>query len=260
MAKQEAKYAIEAMKKYKSSCPIAYDLEYDSIRYARTKGVEINKSLATAMAKAFLEEVENAGYIPILYTNNDYEKNYFDMDQFNCHIWYARYKDSISTTEKDHASIWQKSSTGKVSGISGNVDINEFYTDFEQSEVVEEDKQKVVCNINILNFQKAANNDEYRDENGNKLVEDGIDGTNTQYVRKQIVLKAKKTDKGYVVGSKGFVAEWWQTRLNEMGFGTGVDGLYGKSSRSDTISMQEMFNLDVDGVAGYNSLSTAFYN
>ncbi|MFA9377477.1 MAG: GH25 family lysozyme [Lachnotalea sp.] len=256
MAKQEAKYAIAAVSKYKTICPIAYDLEYDSIRYARLKGIEITKDLATAMAKAFLEEVESAGYIPILYTNNDYEINYFDMDQFTCHVWYARYKSSISSTEKEHASIWQKSSKGSIPGINGYVDINEFYTDFEQSETIIDENQEVNCNINILNFQKASNND----NNGNKLVEDGIDGPKTQWVRKKINLKAKSMEKGYLTGSTGEVVVWWQTRLNEMGFPTKIDGLFGKSSRNNTLKMQKKYNLYIDGIAGYNSISTAFYN
>lgn len=260
MARQEAKYAIDAVKKYKSICPIAYDLEYDSTRYARTKGIEITKDLATAMAKAFLEEIKNNGYIPILYTNNDYEKNYFDMEQFDCNIWYARYKAAISDSEKNHASIWQKSCTGKVIGISGNVDINEFYTDFNQCESNSEEKKQITCNINILNFQKAANADGYKDENGNKLVEDGVDGTHTQYVRKSINLKAKYTVVGYKTGSTGTVVEWWQKRLSEMGFDTYVDGKYANNSRITTLQMQKKFNLMKDGITGYDTISTAFYN
>ena len=41
--------------------------------------------------------------------------------------------------------------------------MNKFYTDFEVSVPA---KQKPLCNINIQNFQQAANADGYRDENG----------------------------------------------------------------------------------------------
>lgn len=260
MARQEAKYAIEAVKKYKSICPIAYDLEYDSVRYARTKGVEITKALATEMAKIFLEEVENAGYIPILYTNNVYEMNYFDMEQFKCDIWYARYKSNISSKEKEHASIWQKSNTGKVPGISGKVDINEFYLELEQLEAETDESNYNIININILNFQKAANKDGYLDESGNALIEDGMDGVNTKYVRNLIQLKAKSTIIGYLTGSSGDVVSWWQTRLNEMDFSTSIDGKYAKDSRKKTIQLQKKYNLKTDGVVGFNSITTAFYN
>lgn len=265
MVKKEAEYAVDAAKKYWSKCPIAFDLEYDSIRYARTKGVEITKDLATKMAITFLKVVKENGFIPILYTNDDYTKNYFDVNKIKesvggkVYVWYARYRNSISNSERELADIWQKSSTGKVLGISGNVDINEFYVDFEQSEIAEDNKKEVKCNINILKFQKAANADGYKDENGNKLVEDGIDGTKTQYVRKQIVLKALKTSTGFKVGSTGNVVEWWQTRLNELGFITEIDNKYGRESREKTLQLQKKYNLQEDGMAGYNSISTAFY-
>jgi GH25 family lysozyme M1 (1,4-beta-N-acetylmuramidase) len=261
MARQEAKYAIEAIKKYKSVCPVAYDLEYDSVRYARTKGVEITRSLATDMAKAFLEEVENASYFPILYTNYDYEKNYFDMNQLNCDIWYARYRSSISAAEKEHASIWQKSNTGKVPGITDNVDINEFYIDFDNLDAETEDEIEIISNINILNFQKAANTDGYRDAKGRKLAEDGIDGVNTRYVHKNVILKARRTLLFfYRTGSTGELVIWWQSRLNEMGFITRIDGKFGRDSRKKTRQMQKKYNLKIDGIAGYNSISAAFYN
>lgn len=260
MAVSEAKYAINAVKKYRSTCPIAYDLEYDSVRYARINGVEISRNLATEMAKAFLEEIKGAGYIPIIYTNNDYVKNYFDMDQLNYHVWYARYKNTIPDAEKNNVAIWQKSNTGKVTGISGYVDINEFYVDFEQLEASVEEKDDIAPNINILNFQKAANEDGYRDENNIKLVEDGIDGAKTQYVRKKILLKAKYENNKYKTGSTGEVVKWWQTRLNEMGFVASIDGKFGKQSRIKTFAMQKKYNLKKDGIVGYNSISTIFYN
>ena len=80
MARQEARFAIEAVRKYRSRCLIAYDLEYDSVRYARTNGVHIDRELATEMARVFCEEVASAGYIPVLYSNKDYLKNYFGLD------------------------------------------------------------------------------------------------------------------------------------------------------------------------------------
>lgn len=259
MARNEALYAIQAIRKYKNTCPIAYDFEYDSVRYARTKGIEISKSLSTQMAKVFLEEVKNAGFIPVLYTNNDYMKNYFNMNEFSCDIWYARYKSTLTLEEKELASIWQKSSTGKVNGIKGNVDINEFYKSFESDIEDTEVQPEKTININIMNFQKSANIDGYKDQDGKKLVEDGIDGIKTRYVRKKILLRAKNIDSKYVTGSTGELVIWWQTRLNEMDYSTKIDGKFGKDTRRRTLQMQKKYNLVADGIAGYNTISSAFY-
>lgn len=264
MSAQEAQSCIAQAKKYWKSCPIAFDLEYDSIRYARTKGVNIDKQLATDMAVAFLKEVKEAGYIPVLYTNRDYLDNYFDIQKITeevgkVYVWYARYTSGLSTSESEAADIWQYSSKGTVPGISGKADMNHFYTDFaEQEETV---KPAVVCNINILNFQKAANADGYRDAQGRKLAEDGIDGMNTQYVRRQILLKAKKKGTLWKADSTGEVVRWWQTRCNEiLGHSQEVDGKFGRTARSETMEVQKLLSLKVDGVAGYNSLQAAFYN
>lgn len=262
MAAKEAQYCIAQAKKYWTSCPIAFDLEYDSIRYARTKGVNIGKQLATDMAIAFLKEVKAAGYIPVLYTNRDYLKNYFDMSRITkevgtVYVWFALYSNTLPALEEAVADIWQYTSKGKVPGISGNVDLNNFYTAFTTKPAQREDN----CNINILNFQKAANADGYLDAKGRKLTEDGKDGTNTQYVRKKVCLQAKRAGLTYKVGSTGEVVRWWQGRCNEiLGHSQTVDGKYGGTARKETIELQKHLNLKADGVAGYNSIQAAFYN
>lgn len=264
MAVAEAEFCITQAKKYWSKCPIAFDFEYDSVNYARKRGVNVTKQLATDMAIAFLQKVKAAGYLPVIYTNKDYLNKYFDMNRIvktlgKVYVWYARYTSSLSTVEIDLADIWQYTSSGVVPGINGKCDINIFYTDFEMVSVPA--KRDESCNINIQNFQKAANADGYRDAYGRKLTEDGKDGKNTQYVRKQICLQAKRVGLTYKVGSNGEVVRWWQTRCNEiLGSNQDTDGRYGKTARTETIKLQKKLNLTADGKAGYNSLQAAFYN
>ena len=263
MAVAEAEFCIAQAKKYWEKCPIAFDFEYDSVNYARKKGINVTRQLATDMAIAFLSKVKEAGYIPVIYTNKDYLNKYFDMDRIvkalgKVYVWYARYSSSLSASEIDLADIWQYTSSGAVPGISGKCDINIFYTDFES--VVPAQREET-CNINIKNFQRAANADGYLDAQGRKLVEDGKDGVNTQYVRKQITIKAKQVDKAWKVGSTGEVVKWWQTRCNEiLGHSQKVDGKYGSKSRTETMAVQKRLNLKVDGIAGYNSIQSVFYN
>lgn len=264
MAKAEATYAIAQARKYWKKCPIAFDFEYDSVNYARKNGVNITKTLCTDMAIAFLREVKVAGYVPVIYTNKDYLSRYFDMNRIvaalgTVYVWYARYKSSISDTELEVADIWQYTSSGSIPGVNGRVDMNKFYTDFTDEQIKVEREESV--NINILEFQKAANADGYRDASGNKLKEDGLDGPKTQYVRGKIALKAKKVLLIWKVGSKGAVVKWWQRRCNEiLGHSQKEDGLYGSTSRKESMELQKKLNLTVDGVAGYNSIQAVFYN
>ncbi len=264
MAKAEGEYAVAAAGKYWDKCPIAFDLEYDTVAYARKNGVEITKALATRMAIAFLRVVVDAGYIPVLYTNKDYKENVFDLPliqknfQQKIYIWYARYTKNLNSEENALADIWQKSSTGKVDGINGNVDINEFYTTF--TDVQPKAVNETVKNINILDFQKAANIDGFRDMNGAVLKEDGIDGPKTQYVRRVVNLQAKKAVVGYKTGTSGYLVTWWQKRLGELGFTTKMDGSFGADTRKQTIEFQKKYQLKADGIAGYNSITTMLMN
>ena len=122
MAKREAKYCIDAIKPYKISLPVFFDWEYDSMKYAKKNGVTPSRKAITDMTKVFCQAVKDAGYTAGYYLNEDYKKNHYDVTQLDNYIeWYARYSSKMNTTG---AAIWQYSDAGKVSGISGNCDMN----------------------------------------------------------------------------------------------------------------------------------------
>lgn len=265
MATAEAEYAIAQAAKYWIICAIAFDFEYDSVLYARKRGFNLTRQTVTDMAIAFLKTVKQAGQIPVIYTNRDYLRNYFDMDRIvaelgEVYVWYARYTSKLSESEIGVADIWQYTSSGKIPGVSGKVDLNRFYKKLTCVPIPVEHREET-CNINILDFQHAANLDGYQDADGNPLKEDGKDGPKTQFVRKQINLKAKHIGILWRTGSTGAVVEWWQRRCNEiLGHDQEEDGKYGKMARSETLELQKKLNLVTDGIAGYDSLQMAFYN
>ena len=261
MAKNEGIFAVRHAKKYWDRCPVAFDFEYDSVNYCRKNGISVTKQLATQFALAFLTEVSNAGFCPVLYLNQDYWSNYFNVDTLkasipNLKIWYAYWANKLPKT----VDIWQYSSKGKVAGINGNVDMDEWF------ESMEDDYKPApyvpTTNINIRSFQRAANLDGYSEQVlGEELVEDGIDGPKTQAVRKVILLQAQKNRSGnWVVYSTGECVRWVQKRLTEMGIDCGgVDGYFGAKTRSGVIQYQKTTGLATDGIAGYNTLTRLFY-
>ena len=133
MAYMEGCYAANAVKNKfgDRQIPIAFDLEYDSVTYAAKKGVKIGRAEATLFAIRFLTAVKEFGYRPMLYTNIDYIRNYFDLGVIRAAIpdlllWVACW----GSEPKDYnMAVWQYSSKGSVAGIIGNVDMDEVYVD-----------------------------------------------------------------------------------------------------------------------------------
>ena len=74
----------------------------------------------------FCNRIKEAGYTPGVYANYNWWTNYLtaaDYDGWD--RWIARYASSTGYTKE--YSMWQYTSSGSVSGISGNVDLNYWY-------------------------------------------------------------------------------------------------------------------------------------
>lgn len=113
----EAQHILRLVKGYKLSYPIYLDLEEPGTQAG-----------AVERAKRFGDMIESAGYWCGIYANLNWWNNYLPgLDRFT--KWIAQYNSKCDYTgaNKD---IWQYSSTGRVAGIAGDVDMNECYRDF----------------------------------------------------------------------------------------------------------------------------------
>lgn len=127
MARREADYCIEAVERYEVNYPVCFDFEYASVDYARDNGVTITKALASELVTAFCSRVEELGYFAMYYSNLDFLNRMFDSSLREKYaLWYAQY---ASVPSISGIAIWQYSSSGRISGISGNVDQNIAYYD-----------------------------------------------------------------------------------------------------------------------------------
>ena len=125
-AKGQADFAIRIANEYKQYVKfIALDLEEDSERYAKRVGKIPNWGKCAII---FLQRIKAAGYTPVIYTNVDWMQNklggYNNMKAYK--IWFAG---PDAKAPKYDASIWQYNWTGKISGITGNVDLDYLYDD-----------------------------------------------------------------------------------------------------------------------------------
>lgn len=96
-------------------------------------GAKCTKDSNTDYVKAFCTMLERYGYFVGIYASDiSGFKEQLNKDELTRWSWWvARYgKKPQYAIDKDNFKMWQKSSTGKINGINGNVDISECYTDF----------------------------------------------------------------------------------------------------------------------------------
>lgn len=118
-----AKMAIATVGNYKDKITMGVwaDYEYDSDKYAER---QLSKAERTAWVKAFCDYMIDKGFDCGVYANPDYLDNKFSNKLNEYKLWIARYTNDESKVTGYKPYMWQYSSTGKVNGINGNVDLN----------------------------------------------------------------------------------------------------------------------------------------
>jgi len=124
--KREAAFVIQQLAQYKGRIlyPIAFDIEDNS-------QAGLGRNTLTAMVTAFCSALEAAGYYASFYCNLNWAKNMLDMSVLaRFDFWLAQWA-SAPTYSGHGFNMWQSSSKGAVAGISGNVDMDTAFVDFE---------------------------------------------------------------------------------------------------------------------------------
>lgn len=120
-ARQEAEVCLTVIKPYKDmiTLPVFFDQEYEPAILAA------GNNIRTECCVAFIKAIEAAGYKAGLYGSQDWLDNKIDDSQIpaTATVWVAQYRSEC--TYKGRYTIWQYTSSGKVDGISGRVDLNE---------------------------------------------------------------------------------------------------------------------------------------
>ena len=121
-AKKEAKFLIKTISPYKITYPVVLDIEEQS-------QANLGKETLTKIAKAFLDEINAAGYYAMLYSNKSWLTTYFDMSKLSGYeVWLAQWN-TVPTYTGDFG-MWQYTCKGIVSGIDGYVDLNLSYKNY----------------------------------------------------------------------------------------------------------------------------------
>ena len=121
-AKQDAALCLDYIKGKTFEFPIYFDLEWQKA-FAR------GRMICSEMVKTFCNALENAGYWAGLYISRSPLQQYISTDVAKRYaLWVAEYGSRCNYGGT--YGMWQYSSTGKVNGISGNVDMDICYVDY----------------------------------------------------------------------------------------------------------------------------------
>lgn len=165
-AMEEAKQVVALLQSYGlQNTMIWWDVEDQATQRP------LGKTVLTACIKAAQAVIEAAGYRFGIYTGlYVYNERWFDFDQFAAvPLWVARYPSSkvvmfgTDPNEKYLPAVgraiwgWQYSSTGRVAGINGNVDLDICYQDpAEEQEPQAEPGTFWLCSIADVGTQEVA--------------------------------------------------------------------------------------------------------
>lgn len=120
-AVEEASMVLSLCKDYDITYPIFIDTEGAG---GEGRADNLDKKTRTAVCQAFCETIRSAGYEAGVYASKNWFNNNLDTSILtdDIYIWLAEYGDAVTYDGKYH--IWQYTSSGRVLGIEGRVDLN----------------------------------------------------------------------------------------------------------------------------------------
>lgn len=121
-AKSEAEHVLRLIEGHTLNFPIYLDVE-DKVQQ------DLSSSQLSQIINTFTSAIISEGYECGIYANLNWWTNHIDStiaDNQNFFKWVAQYNNA-GTTYTGIYQMWQCTSTGSVSGISGNVDLNFWY-------------------------------------------------------------------------------------------------------------------------------------
>ena len=125
---EEAQFCLDELSGYSLEMPVVFDLEGGANSAYRTYGM--STSTAVKMVSAFCDTIENGGYKSMYYSYAKFLAEHQGMvaQLEDYDLWMAMYYRVPFFPY--NFKIWQYSSTGSVSGISGGVDMNMMFLDY----------------------------------------------------------------------------------------------------------------------------------
>ena len=224
---------------------------------AITKANVKSKILAarTEVVKAFCQKVASYGKEAGVYASESWFQNNLDYNQVKQYkIWCAKYgtNDGNAQTKPalEKVDMWQYTSKGTVSGVSGNLDLSECYFEIKRETTVSapqpvQSSSKYIENERVGKYQHAANIGFDLVGTSLELAEDCKFGPKSQNIAKTHLIY-------YGIQGCPTAVKWWQGVI-----GAKIDGKFKDETLRLTRAWQRAHGLVADGVVGLATVTEA---
>ena len=254
----QAKNFLDQIRDQTLDCALAIDFEQESLHDS------LDKAAVTAQVLDLAQRLKAAtGVKVIFYSNTAFVQEHFTADIRQLDAWIADTRSPNAPGENGLFETWlgfQYSFSGNVGGKS--VDLDEFTSGILLPQPFAYGQGDPA----VRAYQHKLNVVKIRDDSGQPLAEDGINGTKT----KQTVVRLEKlmgltVDSGIwgtqcesacasltgakptlSQGSRGSFVNYLQYRLG----GLAIDGIFGPLTRAAVKRYQSAHGLKADGIAG----------
>lgn len=119
-----AEWTLQVLSGRTLELPVFIDMEEPKI-------APLGRSALTQITISFCERIRQGGFVPGVYANLNWFNNYLDAATLKSRYftWIAAYIGGTDRFKGEH-DMWQNSGSGRLNGISGNVDTDYLYTSF----------------------------------------------------------------------------------------------------------------------------------
>lgn len=125
-AVQEANFVLDKIQGYNLELPVYIDQEAVGSQ-ARLDRAKLSRQAKTDIVNAFCDTINKKNYDAGVYASKSWLEDEMYANQIRHRVWVAQW--SKNNTYGGYYDVWQWGDNGRVNGISGNVDVNVYYSD-----------------------------------------------------------------------------------------------------------------------------------
>lgn len=123
---QEANFVLDKIQGYNLELPVYIDQEAVNSQ-ARLDRAKLSRQAKTDIVNAFCDTINKKNYEAGVYASKSWLEDEMYANQIRHRVWVAQW--SKNNTYGGYYDVWQWGDNGRVNGISGNVDVNVYYSD-----------------------------------------------------------------------------------------------------------------------------------